>query len=185
MRQISLLLLCATMLLGGCAPRDFSASYLQQQRDAPYTLASGDRLRIIVYGQDSLSNAYGVDGSGRISMPLIGFVDAKGLTVPQLERIIEGRLKNGFLRDPKVAAEVVAYRPFFIMGEVTTAGQYPFISGMTAQNAVAVAGGFTPRAVKSYVEMTRIVQGAPVTSEVPLTERIRPGDTLTVKERFF
>lgn len=185
MRYSLLAILLTALTLGGCATRGHQASYLSSEAEGPYTLASGDRLRVIVYGQDSLSNSYNVDGSGRISMPLIGDVDAKGMTVAQVERVIEARLRNGFLREPKVAAEVVAFRPFFILGEVTTAGQYPYISGMTVQNAIAVAGGFTPRASKSTVELTRIVRGQPVTADVLVTERIRPGDTVTVRERFF
>jgi polysaccharide export outer membrane protein len=153
--------------------------------NAPYTLASGDRLRIIVFGQDSLSNSYSVDGAGRISMPLIGPVPAQGATTAQLERAIESRLRGGFLREPKVSVEVEAYRPFFILGEITTAGQYPYINGMTVQNAVAVAGGFAPRASRSSVDLTRIVNGYPITGSVPLTTPVRPGDTITVRERWF
>ncbi|MBX9740815.1 MAG: polysaccharide export protein [Beijerinckiaceae bacterium] len=185
MRYPILSLLLAALTLSGCAGQGHQASYIAQQADAPYTLASGDRLRVIVYGQDSLSNSYNVDGTGRISMPLIGFVEAQGMTVAQVERTIESRLRNGFLRDPKVAAEVISYRPFFILGEVTTAGQYPYISGMTVQNAIAVAGGFTPRAAKSTVDLTRVVRGQSLTASVPVTEKIRPGDTVTIRERFF
>jgi polysaccharide export outer membrane protein len=185
MRNLFAVLFLSAIVLNGCASHQYRAVYLDAQADEAYTLAGGDRLRIIVYGQDTLSNTYAVDGGGRISMPLIGMIEAQGLTVPQVERAIEARLRNGFLREPRIAAEVVAYRPFFVLGEITAAGQYPFINGMTVQNAVAVAGGFTPRAVKSTVDLTRIVQGETVTATVPMTERIRPGDTLTVKERYF
>jgi polysaccharide export outer membrane protein len=153
--------------------------------DAPYRLASGDRLRIIVFGQDNLSNSYAVDGSGAISMPLIGRVRAEGLTTGELEKSVEAKLRQGYIREPSVSAEVEAFRPFFVLGEVTTAGQYPFINGMTVQNAVAVAGGFAPRAVESSVEITRTVDGKPVTFSAPLTYPVRPGDTITVQERFF
>lgn len=185
MRKSFAVLMIAMLVLSGCASRDYRATYLQDQADQPYTLASGDRLRIIVYGQDSLSNTYAVDGAGRISMPLIGFVDAQGLTIGQVEKLVESRLRNGFLREPRVAVEVVAYRPFFVLGEITTAGQYPYINGMTVQNAIAVAGGFTPRAAKSSVDLTRTIDGVPMTATVTMTDRIRPGDTVTVRERFF
>src|SRR6476646_5564206 len=105
--------------LSGCAPQVYAPPGFSAQLDAPYTLASGDRLRIIVFGQDNLSNSYAVDGSGRISMPLIGFVDARGKTTTTLAKAIEGRLKAGFLREPQVTVEVEQYRPFFILGEVT------------------------------------------------------------------
>ncbi len=118
-------------------------------------------------------------------MPLIGVVPAQGATTGQLERAIESRLRNGFLREPRVSVEVEAYRPFFILGEVTTAGQYPYINGMTVQNAVAVAGGFAPRATRSNVDLTRIVNGYPITASVPMTTPVLPGDTVTVRERWF
>jgi polysaccharide export outer membrane protein len=183
-RLLSVLIVVSACV--GCAPQmRHDARVFDAQLNAPYTLAAGDRLRVIVFGQDSLSNSYSVDGSGHISMPLIGLVRAHGLTTASLERVIEEKLRAGFLREPRVSAEVEAYRPFFVLGEVTTSGQYPFINGMTVQNAVAVAGGFTPRAYQWSVDVTRIVEGQPVTASVPLTYQVRPGDTLTVRERFF
>ena len=118
-------------------------------------------------------------------MPLIGLVHAQGLTTAQLGKVVEGKLRQGFLRDPSVSVEVEAYRPFFVLGEVTVAGQYPFVNGMTAQNAVAVAGGFTPRGAQHSVDLTRIIDGRPVTASVPLTFAVRPGDTIQARERFF
>ena len=118
-------------------------------------------------------------------MPLIGLVEAAGLTTAELERGIESRLRNGFLREPRVSAEVEAYRPFFVLGEVTTAGQYPFINGMTVENAVAIAGGFTPRADKSSADLMRVINGVPVVATVPLIQPMQPGDTVTIHERFF
>jgi polysaccharide export outer membrane protein len=151
----------------------------------PYTLAAGDRLRIIVFGQDSLSNAYSVDGAGRISMPLIGSVPVQGRTAQEVEHAIAGRLRNGFLREPRVSVEVEAFRPFFVLGEVNNAGQFPFVEAMTVRTAVAIAGGFGPRGYQGGVDLTRVVDGAPVTGRVPLDTPIRPGDTLTVRERIF
>ena len=153
--------------------------------DAPYALNSGDKMRVLVFGQDNLSNIYAVDGSGRISMPLIGTVPVAGKTTAQLEGDITRRLKDGFIRDPHVSIEVEQYRPFFVLGEVTTSGQFPFVNGMTAQTAVAIAGGFSPRAQRDGVELTRQVAGQPITGFVPLTYPVRPGDTVTVKERWF
>jgi len=172
-------------MVGGCASTNYRPDLMRAQFNAPYQLASGDRLRIIVFGQDSLSNSFSVDGAGNISMPLIGLVRAHGLTTADLERVIEERLRNGYLREPRVAVEVEAFRPFFVLGEVTTAGQYPFISGMTVQNAIAVAGGFSPRAARDSVDITRVINGQPITASLPLTFPLRPGDTITVRERFF
>src|SRR6476620_9322803 len=109
--------------LTGCAPQAYAPPGFSAQLDAPYRLSAGDRLRIIVFGQDNLSNSYAVDGSGRISMPLIGFVEARGQTTATLERAIEARLRHGLMREPRVTVEVEQYRPFYILGEVTTSGQ--------------------------------------------------------------
>jgi len=184
-RCLALFCLAATALIAGCASPQYRPDLMRAQLNAPYLLASGDRVRVIVFGQDSLSNSFAVDGAGNISMPLIGLVKAHGLTTADLGRAIEARLHDGYLRDPRVSVEVEAFRPFFVLGEVTTSGQYPFINGMTVQNAVAVAGGFTPRGAQDYVDITRIIDERPVTASVPLTFPLRPGDTITVKERFF
>lgn len=185
MRRLSLLAFIGLALLGGCAAQSYPTDMFRAQYNAPYTLASGDRVRVIVFGQDSMSNSYAVSGLGRVSLPLTGEVAVGGLTTAQAERAIEGRLRAGYLREPHVSVEVEAYRPFFVMGEVTAAGQYPYINGMTAQKAVAVAGGFTPRAYHDTVAVTRTVDGEAVTGSVPLGFPLRPGDTVTVQERIF
>lgn len=185
MRRLSLLALIGLALLGGCAAQSYPADMFRAQYNAPYTLASGDRVRVIVFGQDSMSNSYAVNGLGRVSLPLTGEVAVGGLTTAQAERAIEGRLRAGYLREPHVSMEVEAYRPFFVMGEVTAAGQYPYINGITAQKAVAVAGGFTPRAYHDTVAVTRTVNGEAVTGAVPLGFPLRPGDTVTIQERIF
>lgn len=178
------LALAVALAAAGCAPR-IAAPKFALESSAPYQLASGDRLRIIVFGQDNLSNIYAVDGTGRISMPLIGTIDVQGRTTQQLERAIEGKLRAGYLREPKVSVEVDAYRPFFVLGEVTNSGQFPFVNGMTVQTAVAIAGGFTPRGQRSYAEITRLMDGQLVTGTVPITYPVRPGDTIVIKERWF
>jgi len=184
-RTLALLCVIATGIVAGCSAPQYRADLMRAQLNAPYLLASGDRVRVIVFGQDGLSNSFAVDGAGNIAMPLIGIVKAYGLTTADLSRSIEARLREGYLRDPRVSVEVEAFRPFFVLGEVTTSGQYPFINGMTVQNAIAVAGGFTPRGEKDSVEITRIVNGQAITASVPLTFPLRPGDTITAKERFF
>lgn len=184
-RLLASLALAAAVAASACAPRYVAPEFTVAEAHAPYRLASGDRLRIIVFGQDNLSNVYAVDGSGRISMPLIGAVDAQGRTTQQLERAIEGRLRAGFLREPKVSVEVDAYRPFFVLGEVTNSGQFPFVNGMTVQTAVAIAGGFTPRGQRDWAELTRQIDGQMVTGAVPITYPVQPGDTIVIKERWF
>lgn len=174
------------MLMTGCAaPGAYRPELFAATVHEPYTLSAGDRLRVIVFGQDTLSNTYSVDGAGRIAMPLIGSVPVQGLDASQVEHEIAARLRNGYVREPKVAVEVEAFRPFFVLGEVTNAGQFPFVDGMTAQTAVAIAGGFNPRGYQGGVDLTRVVDGVPVTGRVPLDMPIRPGDTIMVRERIF
>lgn len=154
--------------------------------EAPaYTLDSGDRLRVVVFGQEGLTNSYAVDTAGNITMPLIGSVPARGRTTAELSALVVSRLRQGFLREPHVAVEVEAYRPFFILGEVTFPGQYPYVANMTVETAVAIAGGFTPRAFRRTVEVSRPVDGAVARQTVPVTTMIRPGDTVVVGERWF
>lgn len=169
-----------------CAPKpelaDLSAEPFGHEA---YRLASGDRLRVIVFGQDNLSNVYAVDGAGRISMPLIGAVEAYGKTTHDLARAIENRLRGGYLREPKVSVDVDSYRPFYILGEVSQSGQFPYVNGMTVQTAVAIAGGFTARAHRGYAELTRHIDGQPMAATVPIHYPVRPGDTVVIKERWF
>jgi polysaccharide export outer membrane protein len=154
-------------------------------RQGPYTLDAGDRLRIVVFGQDGLTNAYLVDASGHIAMPLIGTVLARGDTTDQLAAKVAAKLKDGFIRDPHVAVEVEAYRPFFILGEVTAPGQYPYVANMTVETAIAIAGGFGPRAYRRTVVVNRNTEGQQVRMTVPLSYALRPGDTINVQERWF
>ena len=150
-----------------------------------YTLDAGDKVRVMVFGQDTLSNSYTVDASGRITMPLIAAVSARGLTPTQLSGAIASQLKQSFIRDPSVAVEIEVYRPFFVLGEVTYPGQYPYVPNMTVENAIAIAGGFTPRASKNSVTVRRMAQGDPISHDRPLQYPLRPGDTVTVSERWF
>ena len=151
------------------------------QHDAPYHLDAGDKLRVVVYGQEGLTNTYAIDAGGAITMPLIGAVAARGKTPAGLAADISARLRNGYIREPSVAVEVETYRPFFILGEVAAPGQYPYGPNMSVESAVAIAGGFSPRAKRDSVTLThnagRVI--------VPLGTAISPGDTVLVGERWF
>jgi polysaccharide biosynthesis/export protein len=150
-----------------------------------YTLDSGDRLRVVVFGQEGLTNAYAVDVAGFIDMPLIGPVLARGATTEELAIRISAKLRDGYIREPHVAVEVEAYRPFFILGEVTYPGQYPYVANMTAETGVAIAGGFTPRAFRRNLIVNRTINGRAMRMTVPVTFPLRPGDTVNVQERWF
>ena len=159
----------------------YAAAPAAATHDAPYHLDAGDRLRVVVFGQEGLTNTYAIDAGGAITMPLIGAVAARGKTPAGLAADIAARLRNGYIREPSVAVEVESYRPFFILGEVAAPGQYPYVPNMSVESAVAIAGGFSPRARRDSVTLThnasRVV--------VPLGTSISPGDTVLVGERWF
>ena len=178
--------LLLTGALGGCATAYYPAppafhEILQQ----PYRLDAGDRVRVTVFGQADLTNTYEVDKAGYIAFPLVGSVAARGRTVKQIEGSIARKLASGYLRNPDVSVEINRYRPFFIMGEVTNAGQYSYVPGMTVQNAIAIAGGYTPRAYQGDVDITRQINGEVMTGRVLISDPILPGDTIHLRERFF
>lgn len=162
------------------APKAFHEATIQ-----PYRLDSGDRLRITVFEQTGLTNSYSVDQAGYIAFPLIGAVPARGHTIQELERAIAAKLRQGYLRDPDVSIEVDRYRSIYIMGEVGQAGQYSYVAGMTIQNAIAVAGGFSPRANQANVDVTRKINGKILTGRVLISDPVLAGDTIYVRERLF
>jgi polysaccharide biosynthesis/export protein len=164
---------------------DASFASSQQASQGPYTLDSGDKLRIFVYAQPSLSRIYTVDTEGFVSVPLIGNVKARGVTTRHLEGTIRARLGSEFVRDPHVTVDVQQYRPFFILGEVKSAGQYPYVGGLTVAAAAAIAGGYSERANERKVHITRRINGAMERLEVSGDADVRPGDTIQVKERWF
>jgi polysaccharide biosynthesis/export protein len=153
--------------------------------DAAYRLDAGDKLRIVIYGQEGLTNTYAIDAGGSITLPLIGAVRARGLTPAGLAAEITGKLRNGYIREPSVAVEIEAYRPFFILGEVAAPGQYPYVPNMSVESAVAIAGGFSPRAKRDRVTVTHTDAGGSIRTIVPLGTPISPGDTVLVGERWF
>ncbi len=152
----------------------------------PYLLDTGDKLRVFIYGQPSLSRLYTVDQSGNIAVPLIGNVRARDRTTTDLARAIADRLGREFVRDPQVTVDVALNRPFFILGEVRLPGQYAYVSGMTAETAVAIAGGYTERASSRCFRITRRFHNGVVDQiEAPADYMLRPGDTVFVYERYF
>jgi protein involved in polysaccharide export with SLBB domain len=185
---IALLVLCLGVAgsgLAGCAGRAQTGERPLAEAQEPYTLDSGDKLRVTVFGQTDLSGEFAVDGSGSIAVPLIPPVAARGLTTSELQTSIADALGKTLLRSPNVSVQVTEFRPFFILGEVTKAGQYPFVNGMTVQSAVAIAGGFSYRAEQDTVHVTRKVGDKLVEMDVDAGAPVRPGDTILVQERYF
>jgi polysaccharide export outer membrane protein len=153
--------------------------------DGPYLLDTGDKLRIFVYAHPNLSRLYTVDQQGMVSVPLIGDVPARGRTSRGFARAIAARLGSQYVKDPQVTVDVAQNRPFFILGEVRSAGQYPYVSGMTVQEAVAIAGGYGDRASERRVQITRRHVGGIVEKmDVPPDYTVLPGDTIYVYERW-
>lgn len=152
---------------------------------AVYRLGTGDRLRITVYNEARLSGEFDVDSAGNVSVPLIGNVPAAGRTSAELAAEIETRLRGGYLTNPSVAIDMVAYRPFYILGEVREPGKFPYVVGLTVTKAVAMAGGYTYRGKKSHAFLTRTEAGRASERKVPVTADVQPGDVVRVPERHF
>ena len=155
-------------------------------RSSDYKLGGGDRMRIIVYGQANLTGEYALDGGGVLSFPLIGQVQAMGMTPGQLERTIVSRLHPDYLKNPSVSVEVMTRRPFYIVGEVRNPGSYPYVAGMTVINAIALAGGFTYRARESSFYIKRNDKNGQ-SSRIDANQEtpVQPGDVVMVRERYF
>jgi polysaccharide biosynthesis/export protein len=163
----------------------YAAAPTPVRYDAAYRLDAGDKLRVVVYGQDGLTNTYAIGAGGAITMPLIGAVPARGRTPAGLASEVAAKLRNGFIREPSVAVEIEAYRPFFILGEVAAPGQYPYVPNMSVESAVAIAGGFSPRAQRDRVTLTHTDDTGSSRIVVPLGTALNPGDTVLVGERWF
>ena len=155
-----------------------------QLSKSAYQLGSGDRIKMTVFRHEDLSGEYALDGAGNFAMPLVGEVEASGLTTRELEQKVATTLKQGYLVDPQVSVEVLNYRPFYILGEVKSPGSYPYVNGMTALNAAALAGGFTYRADTSGIRIKRAgsnTEGLVVRGD----SAVLPGDVIEVPERWF
>lgn len=187
----SLSLLCMLQLSfaealaqGAAAPASPRPEANDETSTAAYRLGPGDKLRITVYNEDELSGEHEIDGSGNLSLKLIGPVPAAGRTIPNLAALIEAKLRDGYLLNPRVAIDVLNYRPFYVLGEVNSPGSYPYVAGMTVLKAIALAGGYTYRARESRVEIIR-ASNPDKQITVDTTTVILPGDIIRVKERFF
>jgi polysaccharide biosynthesis/export protein len=168
-----------------CAPGS-NLPPLPDTSPGPYLLGVDDQVRIITFGEEQLTGPFRVNDRGEIAMPLIGSIVADGLTTMELEARIKQRMvETKLLLDPSVSAEILSYRPIFVLGEVSKPGQYPYQPGMTVLTAVAVAGGFTYRAQTDDAAILRKINGRSVEGRVPRGMEVRPGDVINVLERFF
>ena len=179
------LLAVLVLLAGGCSPGHGLAPLPSPSR-ADYRLGPGDAVRIITFGEDTLTGEFRVGDGGRIALPLVGAVPAAGLTPRELEIAVSRALARAeVMRNPSVSVEVTAYRPIFVLGEVNKPGQYPYQPGMTVVSAAAVAGGFTYRAVQDYASVVRTEDGGALEGRAARQTRVQPGDVVTFFERRF
>ena len=165
------------------APQPVSARTIDPVAD--YRLGSGDKIRVTVFGEEQLSGEFFVGASGKVALPLLGEIQAGGLTLREFQAEVETALKDGYLKEPRVSAEVLNYRPFYILGEVNKPGTYPYTSGLTVVNAVATAEGFTYRANTKRVFIKRANDVGEKEYPLTTTTMVAPGDTIRIAERFF
>jgi len=153
--------------------------------DTVYRLDAGDRIKVTVFGHEDLSGEFEVDGTGRVAMPLIQFVEVGGLSVREAESAIEGKLSPDYLKNPKASVEILNYRPFYILGEVENPGSYQYVSGMTLLESVALAGGFTYRARQKKMTVIRASDPEKKKVRATIDTKVLPGDVIEVPERRF
>lgn len=178
-----IVLLLVLVPLTACAVNSRPKTYLVETK-GPYTLDTGDVVRVTVYGDETLSELYRIDDTGSIAFPLVGPVHARGGTTKDAAARIAAALSNGFMRNPNVAVEIAEYRPFFIQGEVAGAGQFPYVYGMTVRAAVSTAGGYTDTADRGQALVYRLQDGSMVKGKVDLDFPIYPGDTIVILDRW-
>jgi polysaccharide export outer membrane protein len=172
-----------TLLSGaGCSPGSDLPELTSKPDVSAYHLGPGDRLEIKVLGADELNGQYSVQDDGTIRMLLVGDVPTAGLTPDQVQARIEEKLRAGrFITQPHASVAVLTYRPFYILGEVSSPGGYPYVSGMKVLSAVAAAHGYTYRANQDYVIITRNGEDR----KADILSSIQPDDIVRVPERYF
>jgi len=184
-------LLAVILLLGACGRANVpplpGSEYAQSGADVQYTLAPGDKIHVIVFGEETLTGDYVITSGGNLSFPLVGNLKATDKTVEQLQNALAVALDNGYVNNAKVSIQVVAFRPYYILGEVNRPGEYPVSTGLTIEQAVAAAGGYTYRANSKRVFLKRANQAQEWL--VDLTRgrsvMVRAGDTIRIPERHF
>jgi polysaccharide export outer membrane protein len=178
--------IAAAIQLAGCAPQVFQGNAVKTPAAVPeYKIANGEKVRIIVSGEDKLTGDYLVDPEGQVAFPLIGKVQAAGLSPHQLEANLTAKLKGRYLVNPHIFVETLSSRPFYVIGEAKSPGEFPYKPGLNVITAVALAGGYTPRASDSYVYIKRASEAAEQKYPADPTVAIYPGDIIRVPERYF
>jgi polysaccharide export outer membrane protein len=173
------------LLLAGCAPGS-DLPPLPNVSPGPYRIGVGEQLRIITFGDDRLTGQFKVNDQGDVALPLIGEIQATGLTTGELAARIVQRLKDrNVLLNPSVSVEIEGYRPVYVLGEVAKPAQYPYQPGMTVLMAVTLAGGFTYRAQVEHASILRTINGQSVEGRVTRGTKVEPGDVIDILPRYF
>jgi protein involved in polysaccharide export with SLBB domain len=188
----SLLIGIATTLAScanGSAPASSSVSSVNAPEEksvygSDYRLGSGDKIKLMVYGEDDISGDFEISGTGGLSLPLVGQIQAGGLTVAEFELSLTQALKT-YVRSPRVSVQILNYRPFYIQGEVKNGGEYPYSNGLLVRDAVAKAGGYTYRAASDHLYIRHANEHAEQRYSLDGTVHVQPGDNIRVPERFF
>ncbi len=184
-RGVLALALAPLVGLAGCTPGS-GLVQVPQYDGTVYHLGVGDQVRVITYGDQQLSADFRIGDSGAIAVPLLGSVRAAGLTSVQLASSIASELQShDLIRKPSVSVEVTTYRPVSVLGEISKPGQYAYQPGMTMLTAIAVAGGFTYRAVEGYAMVVRQNGATTTIGRISPQDYVRPGDVIKVYERYF
>lgn len=172
---------------GGGAPPATPADLerVRAAASAPPRLQAGEKIRVMVFGENALSGEYQIDPSGFISLPLAGAVKAAGLTQNELARELEASFRSGYLKDPKVTVSILEFRPFYILGEVEKPGSYPYSSGLNVMSAIATAGGTTYRASQSRVLIQHAGESEMRAYDASKPIPVLPGDIIQVPRRYF
>ncbi len=171
-------------ILGGCAgtfpDKEFNVEAKNDYH--PYLLGPGDKIRVSVYEHEDLSGNFTVDDTGRVSLPLIRGLNVNQLSVPKLEEVITEKLAENYIIKPRVSVELTELRPFCIYGEVRNPGCYNYVHGLNAAKAIALAGGYSYRALKNKLAITR-ENGDKVVGHN--NTPIFSGDSIEIFERYY
>ncbi len=187
--MIKTLFILSLFLFSACSGewREYPQSNYTQG-NAEQVIGVGDKLSVTVFGEEGLSDEYVVLSDGTIQMPLVGTVIVQQKTLEQAQEIIsESFIKEGYLVNPKITLSIVQSPTVKIMGEIMDAGVYSYTADMTILDLVAKAGGFSYRANQNHFDIVRKTPmgGSEQVVSGGLSTRIKPGDIIRVKERFF
>ncbi len=150
-----------------------------------YRLGVGDKVKLVVYGEQDLSGQLEVNAAGDVHVPLVGDIPARGSSVAELKDRVQRKLADGYVKQPKVSVEITSYRPIYVHGEVKNGGEFAFKFGTRLRDAVAMAGGYTYRADQGYALVTREGEGAEMRVSTSGDATLMPGDNIRIPERFF